>query len=210
MPASSVQNRAGLAKGAAKMSKIIGIDLGTTNSVVSVMEGGEPTVIPNRDGNRVTPSVVAFTESGDRLVGQTAKRQAVTNPENTVFSIKRFMGRRRISREALRVLTTYRWPGNVRELKNAVENMVVTSQGTVLEVVDLPGHIHSGQPNAPTHAAAVGTTIQEMERDLICSTLEFVQGNRRKAAKSLGIGERTLYRKIQEYGLRPSEEEAAK
>ena len=94
MPASSVQNRAGLAKGAAKMSKIIGIDLGTTNSVVSVMEGGEPTVIPNRDGNRVTPSVVAFTESGDRLVGQTAKRQAVTNPENTVFSIKRFMGRR--------------------------------------------------------------------------------------------------------------------
>ncbi len=74
------------------MSKIIGIDLGTTNSVVAVMEGGEPTVIPNRDGNRVTPSVVAFTESGDRLVGQTAKRQAVTNPENTVFSVKRFMG----------------------------------------------------------------------------------------------------------------------
>ncbi len=115
-----------------------------------------------------------------------------------------------ISREALRVLTTYRWPGNVRELKNAIENMVVTSQGTVLEVVDLPGHIHAGQPNAPTHAVAVGTTIQEMERDLIFSTLEFVQGNRRKAAKSLGIGERTLYRKIQEYGLRPSEEEAAK
>ena len=67
------------------MGKIIGIDLGTTNSVVSVMEGGEPTVIPNGDGNRVTPSVVAFTESGERLVGQTAKRQAVTNPENTVF-----------------------------------------------------------------------------------------------------------------------------
>ena len=76
------------------MGKIIGIDLGTTNSVVAVMEGGEPTVIPNLDGNRVTPSVVAFTESGDRLVGQTAKRQAVTNPRNTVFSIKRFMGRR--------------------------------------------------------------------------------------------------------------------
>ncbi len=76
------------------MGKIIGIDLGTTNSVVAVMEGGEPTVIPNLDGNRVTPSVVAFTESGDRLVGQTAKRQAVTNPGNTVFSIKRFMGRR--------------------------------------------------------------------------------------------------------------------
>ena len=76
------------------MGKIIGIDLGTTNSVVAVMEGGEPTVIPNRDGNRVTASVVAFTDKGDRLVGQTAKRQAVTNPRNTVFSIKRFMGRR--------------------------------------------------------------------------------------------------------------------
>jgi molecular chaperone DnaK len=76
------------------MSKIIGIDLGTTNSVVAVMEGGEPTVITNPEGSRLTPSVVAFTKSGDRLVGQVAKRQAVTNPENTVFSIKRFMGRR--------------------------------------------------------------------------------------------------------------------
>jgi len=76
------------------MSKIIGIDLGTTNSVVAVMEGGEPVVIPNAEGNRTTPSVVAFTEKGERLVGQVAKRQAITNPENTVFSIKRFMGRR--------------------------------------------------------------------------------------------------------------------
>ena len=76
------------------MSKIIGIDLGTTNSVVAVMEGGEPVVITNPEGNRLTPSVVAFTRSGERLLGQVAKRQAVTNPENTVFSIKRFMGRR--------------------------------------------------------------------------------------------------------------------
>src|SRR5215203_5641268 len=76
------------------MSKIIGIDLGTTNSVVSVMEGGEAIVIPNAEGSRITPSVVGFAKSGDRLVGQVAKRQAVTNPENTVFSIKRFMGRR--------------------------------------------------------------------------------------------------------------------
>ena len=76
------------------MSKIIGIDLGTTNSVVAVMEGGEPVVITNPEGNRLTPSVVAFTKSGERLLGQVAKRQAVTNPENTVFSIKRFMGRR--------------------------------------------------------------------------------------------------------------------
>jgi molecular chaperone DnaK len=77
-----------------RMSKIIGIDLGTTNSVVAVMEGGEPTVITNPEGSRLTPSVVAFTKSGERLVGQVAKRQAVTNPENTIFSIKRFMGRK--------------------------------------------------------------------------------------------------------------------
>src|ERR1700726_979779 len=76
------------------MSKIIGIDLGTTNSVVAVMEGGEPVVITNPEGGRLTPSVVAFTKGGERLVGQVAKRQAVTNPENTVFSIKRFMGRK--------------------------------------------------------------------------------------------------------------------
>jgi len=76
------------------MSKIIGIDLGTTNSVVAVMQGGEPVVIPNQEGGRTTPSVVAITKTDERLVGQVAKRQAVTNPENTVYSIKRFMGRR--------------------------------------------------------------------------------------------------------------------
>ena len=76
------------------MSRVIGIDLGTTNSVVAVMEGGEPTVIPNAEGNRTTPSVVALSKAGERLVGTAAKRQAVTNPENTVFSVKRLMGRR--------------------------------------------------------------------------------------------------------------------
>src|SRR5258707_4283554 len=76
------------------MGKIIGIDLGTTNSVVAVMQGGEPVVIPNQEGARTTPSVVAITKTGERLVGQAAKRQAVTNPENTVDSIKRFMSRR--------------------------------------------------------------------------------------------------------------------
>jgi molecular chaperone DnaK len=76
------------------VAKIIGIDLGTTNSVVAVMEGGEPKVVPNEEGSRTTPSVVAFTKTGERLVGQVAKRQAITNPENTVYSIKRFMGRR--------------------------------------------------------------------------------------------------------------------
>ena len=82
------------------MGKIIGIDLGTTNSVVAVMQAGQPNVVPNQEGGRTTPSVVAFTKTGERLVGQAAKRQAVTNPENTIFSIKRFMGRR---------------PGEVRE-----------------------------------------------------------------------------------------------
>ncbi len=76
------------------MSKVVGIDLGTTNSVVAVLEGGKPVVIPNAEGSRLTPSVVAFTKSGERLVGQIAKRQAITNPENTVYSIKRFIGRR--------------------------------------------------------------------------------------------------------------------
>ena len=74
--------------------KIIGIDLGTTNSVVAVMEGGEVKVIANQEGNRITPSVVAFTDKGDRIVGDPAKRQAITNPRRTIYSIKRFMGRR--------------------------------------------------------------------------------------------------------------------
>ncbi len=87
------------------MSKVLGIDLGTTNSCMAVMEGGEPVVIPNAEGGRTTPSIVAFTKSGERLVGQSAKRQAVTNPHNTVFSIKRFMGRRydEVSGERARV-----------------------------------------------------------------------------------------------------------
>ncbi|HEX7138634.1 MAG TPA: Hsp70 family protein, partial [Vicinamibacterales bacterium] len=85
--------------------KVIGIDLGTTNSVVAVMEGGQPTVIVNQEGARLTPSIVAFTKDGERVVGQVAKRQAVTNPENTVFSIKRFMGRKydEVASEASRV-----------------------------------------------------------------------------------------------------------
>ena len=84
----------GAKKGEAAMAKIIGIDLGTTNSVVAVMQAGQPTVIANQEGGRTTPSVVAFTKTDERLAGQAAKRQAITNPENTVFSIKRFMGRR--------------------------------------------------------------------------------------------------------------------
>ena len=76
------------------MGKVVGIDLGTTNSVVAVMEGGKPTVIPNAEGFRTTPSVIAYTKNGDRLVGQIAKRQAVINPDNTFYSVKRFIGRK--------------------------------------------------------------------------------------------------------------------
>src|SRR5271157_2328263 len=99
--------------------KIIGIDLGTTNSVVAVMEGGDPVVIPNAEGGRTTPSVVAFTKDGERLVGQVAKRQAVTNPANTVFSIKRFMGRR---------------TGEVVEETKRVPYKVVAGQGDMASV----------------------------------------------------------------------------
>jgi len=97
------------------MSKIIGIDLGTTNSVVAVMQGGEPVVIPNQEGGRTTPSVVAITKSGERLVGQVAKRQAVTNPENTVYSIKRFMGRRTNEVEDEKKRVPYRIAGGVED-----------------------------------------------------------------------------------------------
>src|SRR5215213_2148130 len=76
------------------MAKVIGIDLGTTNSCVAVMEGGEPVVIPNVEGGRITPSVVAMSKSGERMVGQVAKRQAITNPDNTIYSIKRLIGRK--------------------------------------------------------------------------------------------------------------------
>src|ERR687889_544413 len=87
------------------MARTIGIDLGTTNSVMAVIEGGEPVVIPNAEGNRLTPSVVAVNpKTGERLVGQVARRQAITNPENTVFSVKRFMGRKHDDAEVQKAL----------------------------------------------------------------------------------------------------------
>src|SRR5919197_3520491 len=96
--------------------KIIGIDLGTTNSVVAVMEGGEVKVIPNQDGNRLTPSVVAFTDKGERLVGDRAKRQAITNPKRTIYSIKRFMGRRHNEVESEEKLVPYKIVGGPNDL----------------------------------------------------------------------------------------------
>src|SRR5580765_8333195 len=109
------------------MGKIIGIDLGTTNSVVAVMEGGEPTVIPSAEGGRTVPSVVAFTKTGERLVGQLAKRQAVTNPTNTVYSIKRFMGRRWDDTETRRSRELV--PYNVEKDSKSDGIRVVTADG---------------------------------------------------------------------------------
>ena len=86
------------------MAKVIGIDLGTTNSCVAVMESGEPVVIPNSEGSRTTPSMVAFTENGERLVGQIAKRQAITNPEATLYAVKRLIGRKLESSEAKKAI----------------------------------------------------------------------------------------------------------
>ncbi len=110
------------------MAKVVGIDLGTTNSVIAVMEGGEPTVITNAEGSRTTPSVVAFTKSGERLVGQLARRQAVVNPENTVFSIKRFMGRKFNEVEGERSRVPYK----VEEDKNGGVRVKLANAGREL------------------------------------------------------------------------------
>ncbi len=125
------------------MGKIIGIDLGTTNSVVAVMEGGEPTVIANSEGGRTTPSVVAYAKDGERMVGQVARRQAITNPENTVFSIKRFMGMRHSEVEAERKRVPYR----------------VTSDSRDRVVVDLP---NGGKSFTPPEISAV--ILQKMRQ----------------------------------------------
>src|SRR5688572_26530284 len=158
------------------MSKIIGIDLGTTNSVVAVMEGGEPVVITNPEGSRITPSVVGFAKSGERLVGQVAKRQAVTNPENTVFSIKRFMGRKHdeVSEEMKMVpYTVERAPnGDVRikvggepyappqvsamvlqKLKQAAEAYL--GQPVTKAVITVPAYFNDAQRQATKEAGAI-------------------------------------------------------
>jgi molecular chaperone DnaK len=161
------------------MSKIIGIDLGTTNSVVAVMEGGEPVVITNAEGSRLTPSVVGFTKTGERLVGQVAKRQAVTNPENTVFSIKRFMGRRfdevseemkmvpyRVVRDADRVVINVSPDGQekkysppeisamvLQKLKQAAEDYL--GQPVTKAVITVPAYFNDAQRQATKDAGKI-------------------------------------------------------
>jgi molecular chaperone DnaK len=157
------------------MSKIIGIDLGTTNSVVSVMQGGEPVVIPNQEGGRTTPSVVAITKSGERLVGQVAKRQAVTNPQNTVYSIKRFMGRRydevseemkmvpyKVSRHADNVAVIVQGkeytPPEIsamilQKLKKAAEDFL--GEKVTEAVITVPAYFNDGQRQATKDAGTI-------------------------------------------------------
>jgi molecular chaperone DnaK len=161
------------------MSKVIGIDLGTTNSVVAVMEGGEPVVITNPEGGRLTPSVVGFSKTGERLVGQVAKRQAVTNPENTVFSIKRFMGRRyeevseemkmvpyRVAREGDHVIVQVLTGGKedrlapaqvsamiLQKLKQAAEEHL--GQPVTKAVITVPAYFNDAQRQATKEAGAI-------------------------------------------------------
>ncbi len=134
------------------MSKIIGIDLGTTNSVVAVMEGGEPEVITNSEGGRTTPSVVAFTKDGDRLVGQVAKRQAVTNPENTLYSIKRFMGRK--------------YDEVKEEISQVPYNVVKASNGDVRVKVD------DKEYSPPEIAAMVLQKLKQAAEDYLGQTVD--------------------------------------
>src|ERR1700694_699160 len=164
--------------------KIIGIDLGPTNSVVAVVEGGETKVIPNQEGNRLTPSVVAFTDKGDRLVGDPAKRQAITNPRRTVFSIKRFMGRRHNEVQAEEKLVPYKIVGGpgelvkveidgkqytppeisaliLRKLKQAAEAYL--GQTVRKAIVTVPAYFNDAQRQATMEAAAIAGFDTEWE-----------------------------------------------
>jgi molecular chaperone DnaK len=176
------------------MAKIIGIDLGTTNSVVAVMEGGEPKVIPNQEGERTTPSVVAFTKTGERLVGQTAKRQAVTNPQNTIYSIKRFMGRRanEVTDEMKMVPYTVKAQGDhlvivaqgkeytppeisamiLQKLKQAAESYLGT---TVTEaVITVPAYFNDAQRQATKDAGRIaGLDVKRIVNEPTAAALAY-------------------------------------
>ena len=149
------------------MAKVIGIDLGTTNSCVAVMEGGEPAVIANSEGSRTTPSVVAFTESGERLVGQIAKRQSITNPDNTVFSIKRLIGRKYDSTEVQEAMKHQR---NCKERRGGLKGASVQAGRTIHSIMVNVKHITAKQRQhlslpwvrfcMPTHKLAMAYLIQ--------------------------------------------------
>ncbi|MEK7379925.1 MAG: Hsp70 family protein, partial [Gemmatimonadota bacterium] len=184
-------------------SKIIGIDLGTTNSVVAVMEGGDPIVIPNAEGGRTTPSVVAFTKDGERLVGQVAKRQAVTNPRQTIFSIKRFMGRRtdEIKEETSRV------PYNVSTGPNGLASVEI--QGKAYSPPEISAMIL--QKMKQTAEDYLGTTVDKA----VITVPAYFNDAQRQATKDAGkIAGLEVLRIINEptaaalaYGLEKKKEE---
>ena len=188
-----------------KSGKIIGIDLGTTNSVVAVMEGGEPKVITNKEGSRLTPSVVAYLESGERLVGATAKRQAVTNPRNTIYSIKRFMGRRHSEVGEEEKIVPYKVVGAadelvrvevqgklvsppevsamvLRELKEAAEDYL---GGTVTEaVITVPAYFNDSQRQATKEAGKIaGLEVKRIVNEPTAAALAY--GLNRQDRKSV-------------------------
>src|SRR5690348_217130 len=162
--------------GSESMSKIIGIDLGTTNSVVAIMEGGQPKVLINSSGSRLTPSIVGFTDKGERLVGQTAKHQQITNPKNTVYSIKRFMGRRHSEVHGEEKIVPYQIVGAEDELvKVKVRDKLYTPQeisAMILQdlkktaedylgekvtsaVITVPAYFHDAQRQATKEAGEI-------------------------------------------------------
>src|SRR5688572_17201718 len=155
--------------------KVIGIDLGTTNSVVAIMEGGEPRVIVNPEGHRLTPSVVAFTESGERLVGQAARRQAVTNPQNTVYSIKRFMGRRHREVAAEEKSVPYKVVGGPEELvKVEVRGKTYTPpevSAIILQYLKKAAEDYLGQP----------------VKDAVITVPAYFNDSQRQATKDAGV-----------------------
>ncbi|MDE0206998.1 MAG: molecular chaperone DnaK [Candidatus Tectomicrobia bacterium] len=189
------------------MGKIIGIDLGTTNSVVAVMEGSEPTVIANREGNRVTPSVVAFAKDGERLVGQIARRQAVTNPEKTVYSIKRFMGRRfgEVSEEIGMVPYTVQQTGNgdarvkiddkefappeisamvLQKLKEAAEDHL--GEKVTEAVITTPAYFNDSQRQATKDAGQIaGLDVKRIINEPTAAALAY--GLDRKADETIAV-----------------------
>ncbi|HUU26883.1 MAG TPA: molecular chaperone DnaK [archaeon] len=156
------------------MSKVIGIDLGTTNSCVAVMEGGDPVVIPNAEGSRTTPSIVAFTKDGERLVGQVAKRQAVTNPKNTVYSIKRFMGRK---------------VGEVQDEISKVPYEVISGRNDSAMV-----HVQNKEYNPPEISAMILQKMRQTAEDYLGAKVEkavvtvpaYFNDSQRQATKDAG------------------------
>jgi molecular chaperone DnaK len=185
----------------AVQEKIIGIDLGTTNSVVSIMEGGEVKVIANQDGNRLTPSVVAFTEKGDRLVGDPAKRQAVTNPTNTIYSIKRFMGRRHSEVESEEKIVPYKVVGGpseyvkvdvhgktytppeisamiLRKLKEAAESYL--GHTVTRAVITVPAYFNDAQRQATKDAGEVsGLKVERIINEPTAAALAYGLQNKK-------------------------------